>query len=93
MVDDTNPTSQFHPYQAPTDTPVAQRPPRGMSAVLERMGVRSEDFQSMRDRVKNLDVSGSISRARQFARSNPGMVLGALAAVVIGAGLLRRRGA
>ena len=91
MVDETNPTRQFHPYQAPTDTPVAQRPPSGVDTMLERFGVRSDDFRWMREAVKNLNVNSSISKAREFAQSNPGKVLGALAALVIGAGLIRRR--
>ena len=91
MVDDTNPTNQFHPYQAPTDTPVAQRPASGVDAMLERFGVRSDEFRWLRDSAKNLNLNSSISKAREFAQSNPGKVLGALAAVVIAAGLIRRR--
>jgi hypothetical protein len=92
MVDNTNPTNQFHPYQAPTDTPVAQRPPSGVDAVLDRFGIRPDDFRSMREQMADLKMNSWLSKARAFAQSNPGKVLGGLAALVIGAGLIRRRG-
>jgi hypothetical protein len=91
MIDDSNPTRQFHPYQAPTDTPMAERPPHGLNAILDRVGLRADDFRSMREQMKNLDINRSIAKARKFAQSNPGIVLGAFAAIVIGAGLMRRR--
>ncbi len=62
VVDNLNPTSQFHPYQPPDATPVSEKP-------LKR----------------------AFERIRDYARSNPGRTLGALAAVAIGLGLLRRR--
>jgi hypothetical protein len=92
MVDETNPTNQFHPYQAPTDTPVSQRPPSGVTAVLGRFGVRPDDIRSIREQMEDLNVNSWMSRARAFAKANPGKVLGGLAALVIGAGLIRRRG-
>ena len=91
MIDQTNPTNQFHPYQAPTDTPVSQRQPSGVSGVLKRFGVRPDDVRSMREQMAELDVNSWLSRARQFAQANPGKVLGTLAALVIGVGLIRRR--
>jgi len=91
MVDQTNPINQFHPYQAPTATPVSQRPSSGVDAMLERFGVRSGGFRSMRDAVRNMDFTSSISKVREFAQSNPGKVLGAVAALMIGARLIRRR--
>ncbi|HXH39364.1 MAG TPA: hypothetical protein VNN08_12110 [Thermoanaerobaculia bacterium] len=30
MIDNMNPTSQFHPYQRETSIPVAERPPLGL---------------------------------------------------------------
>jgi hypothetical protein len=36
-------------------------------------------------------LSGQLDRARTLARNNSGMVLGGLAALAIGAGLMRRR--
>ena len=40
------------------------------------------------ERLKSLDALGKI---REYARTKPGVVLGGLAALAIGAGLLRRR--
>jgi hypothetical protein len=36
-------------------------------------------------------LGGILGRGREYARAKPGVVLGGLAALVIGAGLLRRR--
>jgi hypothetical protein len=41
--------------------------------------------------LKNIDVRQSVEKARSLAQKNPGMVLGGLAALAIGAGLMRRR--
>jgi hypothetical protein len=68
MIDNLNPTSQFHPYTPMNDTPATER----LSTV--RSG-----------------VSGKLDNLRAYARQNPGRVLGGLAALVIGAGLMRRR--
>ena len=65
MIDNTNPTNQFHPYLPPEDR--KQQPLAGNGF---------GDF---------------IEKARTTARSNPGMLLGGLAAVAIGAGLLRKK--
>jgi hypothetical protein len=64
MIDKTNPTNQFHPYQPP-EADIA--PP-----------------------ASHIDMKQSIEKARNFARSNPGALLGGLAAAAIGLGLLRR---
>ena len=80
MVDNLNPTNQFHPYQPPTDTPVAERPASGFGSILEQAG------------LKNVDVNGSLNKARDYARANPALVLGGLAAAAIGLGMLRGRG-
>lgn len=79
MVDNVNPTSQFHPYQPPDAVPQSERQPVG--------GLRGILGNSM----KNVDLNGSLNKARTYARNNSGMVLGGLAALVIGAGLLRSR--
>jgi hypothetical protein len=73
MVDNTNPTNQFHPYQPPEDLkqPLAGN---GFGDMLSKAG-----FGDM------------LNKARTTARSNPGALLGGLAAVAIGAGLLRKR--
>ena len=69
MVDNTNPNSQFHPYQPMTDTPASERQTSGLGSLW----------------------GDSVSKARDYARSKPGMALGALAALAIGAGLMRGR--
>lgn len=76
MVDNFNPTNQFHPYQ-PTDA-IPHREVRsgGLGSMMEKFGLSR----------------GSLERARGVAQKNPGAVLGGLAALVIGAGLMRRRG-
>jgi hypothetical protein len=79
MVDNLNPTNQFHPYQPPTDTPAAERPASGLSGILGKAG------------LKNVDVNGSIDKVRGYAKSNPAMVLGGLAAAAIGLGMMRGR--
>jgi hypothetical protein len=78
MVDNMNPSNQFHPYQPETSTPAIEKTPAGLSSILQRFG-------------QNVDVKGSVEKARGYARANPGMVLGGLAAAVIGAGLMRSR--
>lgn len=70
MVDNLNPTNQFHPYQPVKDTPNADKVQGGLASV---------------------NWKDSISMARDFAKAKPGMALGALAALAIGLGMLRRR--
>ena len=70
MVDNVNPTSQFHPYQ-----PVDVMP----NAMKAKGGLGGMNFQEPMNKI------------RDFARTNPGKALGALAALAIGAGLMRRR--
>jgi len=91
MVDNMNPNSQFHPYQPETSTPAIDKPATGLSSILERVGLNTNSFGSVGDSVKNLDMKASVEKARGYARSNPGMVLGGLAAAVIGMGLMRGR--
>lgn len=74
MVDNVNPSSQFHPYNPPDVTPQSERSTSGLGGMLN-----------------NLDWRGGLNKARAMARSNPSAVLGGLAALVIGAGLMRRR--
>lgn len=79
MVDKINPTNQFHPYSAPDTTPVKDRPTQGgLGGILSRMSGGS--------------LNDQIAKARGVAQKNPSLVLGGLAALAIGAGLLRRRG-
>lgn len=84
MVDNLNPTSQFHPYQAPESTPVAERPLTGLKGMLDRFGVNT-------GALGNMNVNANVEKARDMARKNPGLVLGGLAALAIGAGLMRKR--
>ena len=94
MVDKMNPTSQFHPYQ-PTDvTPHADRSTSGLGGlggILGKLGIDQSTFGSLGSKMSNMDVRGGLNKARSAARSNPGMVLGGLAALAIGAGLMRKR--
>ena len=75
MVDNTNPNSQFHPYQPVKDTPAA-----------ERTNSSGFDLGGMRD-----TLNGSLGKVRDYAKAKPGVVLGGLAALAIGAGLMRKR--
>ena len=90
MVDNTKPTSQFHPYQPPSVTPVSERPETGVSSMLAKAGI---DPNRLSEAVKKIDPNDIVGKVRDYARINPGMVLGGLAALVIGIGLLRRRSA
>lgn len=85
MIDNTNPTSQFHPYQPQDAIPVSERPKQGgLGGVLSSLGI---DPSKMSNSLKGIDLS----KARTMARNNGGLVLGGLAALAIGAGLLRGR--
>lgn len=77
MVDNTNPNSQFHPYQPMTETPASDKLSGGLGGILDSM--------------KHVDVRQSVDKVRGMAQKNPSMVLGGLAALAIGMGLLRRR--
>lgn len=84
MVDKLNPTNQFHPYQPPDATPVAERPETGLGAMLRRAGLDTTKFGGG-------SLNDTVGKMRDAARRNPGLVLGGIAAAVIGAGLLRRK--
>ena len=77
MVDNLNPTSQFHPYQPQDATPQSEKAAGGLGGFLSK--------------VNSMDVRGGLEKARSMARSNPSLVLGGLAALAIGAGLMRKR--
>jgi hypothetical protein len=88
MVDNVNPTSQFHPYQPQDAVPVADRQKTGgLSGILNSLGIDRSKIDALGGSLKNVDLS----KARTMARNNGGMVLGGLAALAIGAGLLRGR--
>ncbi len=75
MVDNINPNSQFHPYQPMDAIPHSEERVSGLSGILKKIGIDDR----------------SVDKARGFAQKNPGMVLGGLAALAIGMGLMRRR--
>ena len=67
--------------------------------MLEKIGVSQSQIDSVRSSLEdaNVDealekartyVNDQLSKAREYAKSNPGVVLGGLAGLVIGAGLL-----
>ncbi len=92
MVDNVNPTSQFHPYQPQDATPQSELPVQGgLGGILSKLGIDRSRIDAMGSNMKNMDVRGQLDRARGMAQKNPGMVLGGLAALVIGAGLMRKR--
>lgn len=84
MVDNTNPTNQFHPYQPPeVEKPLAGN---GFSDMLSKAG-----FGNVGNMLNKANVGDVLNKARTTARNNPGALLGGLAALAIGAGLLRKR--
>jgi hypothetical protein len=91
MVDNMNPTSQFHPYQRETSVPVAERPATGLNAMLNKVGIDPTSVRSIGDQMRNLNVNESVGKARSWAQANPAKVLGGLAAVAIGLGMMRGR--
>lgn len=89
MVDNVNPTSQFHPYQPQDATPqTGSKSTTGLGGILNRLGI---DQSKISDSMKNVDVRGNLNKARGVAKNNGGLVLGGLAALAIGAGLMRRK--
>ena len=87
MVDNTNPSNQFHPYQPETSTPHSEVRSSGFGDLLKRVGINQSSIDSVGSSMKNFNM-GSV---RSMAQKNPGAVLGGLAALVIGAGMLRGR--
>ncbi|HEX7829242.1 MAG TPA: hypothetical protein VF787_06275 [Thermoanaerobaculia bacterium] len=88
MVDNVNPTNQFHPYQPQDAVPQTGIKPSGLGGILSKLGIDQSKISSM---ASNVDVRGGLNKARSVAQNNGGLVLGGLAALVIGAGLMRRR--
>jgi len=74
MVDNMNPTSQFHPYRPEESIPQTGKP-SGLGGILSKLGIDQSKIDAMTSK----------------ARNNPGIVLGGLAALAIGAGLMRKR--
>ena len=94
MVDNINPNTQFHPYQAPDAIPVSEATKEtGLGSLLKRVGIDQSKIDAMGSSISNMDVRGQVAKARGVAQKNPGLVLGGLAALAIGAGLMRKRSA
>lgn len=91
MVDNTNPTSQFHPYQPETSTPQTGKQVSGLGGILGKLGIDSSKIGAMTGGLSNVNMRDGLNKARGMAQSNSGLVLGGLAALAIGAGLMRKR--
>lgn len=94
MVDMTNPTSQFHPYQPQDATPQTGHTGNigGLGGILSKLGIDQSKIGALGSSLNNTNLRGGLNNVRGMAQKNPGMVLGGLAALAIGAGLLRKRG-
>jgi hypothetical protein len=59
--------------------------------ILTKVGLDRSKIGALGSRMRKVNVRGGIDKARTAARNNPSLVLGGLAALAIGAGLMRRR--
>ena len=93
MVDMTNPTSQFHPYQPQDATPQTGNPVNagGLGGILSKLGIDQSKIGALGSSLNGTSLRGGLNNVRGMAQKNPGMVLGGLAALAIGAGLMRKR--
>lgn len=92
MVDNVNPTSQFHPYQPQDATPQSEKlPTSGFGGILNKLGIDQSKIDALGGRLNSGSMRDGLNNVRGMAQKNPGMVLGGLAALAIGAGLLRKR--
>lgn len=96
MVDMTNPTSQFHPYQPQDAVPQTGNTgslgsTSGLGGILNKLGIDQSKIGALGSRLNGTSVRGGLNNVRGMAQKNPGLVLGGLAALVIGAGLMRKR--
>ena len=94
MVDNVNPTTQFHPYQPQDAEPQTGNTPKslsGLGGIISKLGINPDTVNAVGGSLKNFDYNGQIQKARTVAQKNPSLALGGLAALVIGAGLLRKR--
>ena len=71
--------------------PVAERPQGGLNGILNKVGIDPTSVRSIGDQMKSLNVNDKVGKARSWAKANPAKVLGGLAAVAIGLGMMRRR--
>ena len=99
MIDNVNPTSQFHPYHPVNDKPQADPAGIGSTApasgglggILAKLGIDQSKLGGLGTSLRNTDLRGGLNNVRAKAQQNPGLVLGGLAALAIGAGLMRKR--
>lgn len=92
MVDNTNPTSQFHQYQPQDATPQTESVSTGLGGILGKLGIDSSKIGSaLGGGSLRGGLNSGLGKVRSTAQTNPGMVLGGLAALAIGAGLMRKR--
>lgn len=92
MVDNVNPNTQFHPYQPQDAIPqTGISRPTGFRGMLNRVGIDQSKINAMGAPFSGLHVSGGWNKVRGAAQKNPSLLLGGLAALAIGAGLMRRR--
>lgn len=92
MVDEQVPTNQFHPYEPVEAVPYTEKPPvTGLKAILNRIGINDEMINGVTGSLNNTSVKQGVGKARDYARANPSKVLGGVAALIIGAGLMGMR--
>lgn len=70
-----------------------------VAEMLEKLGLSEQQLKTVRDSIEGLNVeeslekartyvNDSLNKARDYAKQNPGVVIGGLSALVIAAGLL-----
>ena len=96
MVDNTNPTNQFHQYQPQDAMPqTGSNVSSGLGGMLGKLGIDTSKIGALGGALNNSNIRGSVNsglgKARSAAQANPSLVLGGLAALAIGAGLMRKR--
>lgn len=72
----------------------------GIHDMLNRFGMGNVNMGKLKDvlgtnmsgRMGNVDMKATVDKARGYAAANPGKVLGGLAALAIGLGMMRGRG-
>lgn len=71
----------------------------GIAEMLEKLGLNEQQLKTVRDSIEGMNVeeslekartyvNDSLNKAREYAKQNPGVVIGGLSALVIAAGLL-----
>lgn len=70
-----------------------------VAEMLEKLGLNEQQLKAVRDSIEGMNVeeslekartyvNDSLNKAREYAKQNPGVVIGGLSALVIAAGLL-----